>query len=191
MDKKVSQRIFSRTNKAYIGFGANLPCAKRAPADTIIDAKSTLIAKGVRVLRFSRLWQSPAWPDPREPAYVNAVAEVVTTLPPFMLLRTLRSIERQFGRRRSYRNAPRTLDLDLLSYENLCLRTLHLTLPHPGIESRAFVLLPLRDVAPNWRLPGKGKALDMLMGTLSEESMNTVLPLNDDKMCKQLYSRRC
>jgi len=149
------------------------------------------MAKGIRVLRFSRLWQSPAWPDPNEPAYVNAVAEVVTTLPPFMLLRTLRSIERQFGRRRSYRNAPRTLDLDLLSYENLCLRTVHLTLPHPGIESRAFVLLPLRDVAPNWRLPGKGKALDMLMGTLSEESMNTVLPLNDDKMCKQLYSRRC
>jgi len=190
MDKKVGQQIFLGVNKAYIGFGANLPYAKRAPADTIKGAKSALIAKGVRVLRFSRLWQSPAWPDPTEPTYVNAVAQVVTTLPPFALLRTLRGIERQFGRRRSFRNAPRTLDLDLLSYETLCLRTLHLTLPHPGIESRAFVLLPMRDVAPNWRLPGRDKALDRLVRSLSEESRDAVSPLNDEKMCKQLYSRR-
>ena len=179
----MGQRIFSSANKAYIGFGANLPYVKLAPADTIICAKSALMAKGVRVLRFSRLWESPAWPDPTEPAYVNAVAEVVTTLPPFMLLRTMRGIERQFGRRRSYRNAPRTLDLDLLSYENHCLRTVHLTLPHPGIESRAFVLLPLQDIAPDWQLPGSGKTMDRLVQSLSEESRNSVSPLNDDKMC--------
>ncbi|MDQ7018799.1 MAG: 2-amino-4-hydroxy-6-hydroxymethyldihydropteridine diphosphokinase [Robiginitomaculum sp.] len=166
------------TNKAYIGFGANLPYAKHAPADTILGAKSALMAKGIRVLRFSRLWQSPAWPDPSEPAYVNAVAEVVTVLPPHRLLQTLRGIERQFGRRRSYRNAPRTLDLDLLSYENLCLRTLHLTLPHPGIERRAFVLLPLQEVAPQWRLPGRGTALAVMIKALTAQSRDMVLPLD-------------
>ncbi len=174
----MGQRKFLGIKKAYIGFGANLPYAKHAPADTILGAKSALTAKGIRVLRFSRLWQSPAWPDPSEPAYVNAVAEVATTLPPHRLLQTLRGVERQFGRRRSYRNAPRTLDLDLLSYENLCLRTLHLTLPHTGIESRAFVLLPMQDIAPEWRLPGKGKALAVMIKALSAQSRDGVLPLN-------------
>jgi len=173
----VIQNVVVRNNKAYIAFGANLPYANHSPAETIVKAYEAIKGRGVKGLALSRLWHSPAWPDPSAPAYVNAVAEISTPLPPFALLRLLRSIEQKFGRQRSVRNAPRTLDIDILSYGSTRIQTRHLQIPHPRLATRAFVLLPLCDIAPDWRLPGGNRPLSALIRALPKNSKAQTLPL--------------
>ncbi|THA41230.1 2-amino-4-hydroxy-6-hydroxymethyldihydropteridine diphosphokinase, partial [Streptomyces sp. A1136] len=94
--------------------------------------------------------------------YVNAVAQLDTTLTPQALLAALQAIELAHGRERPYRNAPRTLDLDILLYDQLQLADDVLTLPHPRMAQRAFVLIPLLEIAPDTFIPGIGAARDLL-----------------------------
>jgi 2-amino-4-hydroxy-6-hydroxymethyldihydropteridine diphosphokinase len=112
-----------------------------------------------RVKRVSSLYESPAWPDPSDPAFVNAAAEIETPLSPEALLAAFHAIEAGFGRRRSERNAPRTLDLDLIAYHDEIRggEDGALILPHPRLSGRAFVLAPLAEIAPDWRHPVSGE----------------------------------
>ena len=124
----------------------------------------------------SRLFESPPWPQPSDqPWYVNAVARIETALAPEKLLARLHDIEREFGRVRGVANEARTLDLDLLDYDGL-VRAGAPTLPHPRLADRAFVLLPLRDVAPEWRHPNGFGALDALIAGLPADTICRVLP---------------
>lgn len=138
----------------YIGLGANQAYRGRAPRETLISALRTLDAAGVETIAASRPWRSPAWPDPSDPPFVNACIAVRTQLDPASLMTVLHDVEAAHGRARAVRNAPRTLDLDLLDYQGLSGRFPGgLELPHPRLNARAFVLLPLKDVAPHWRDP--------------------------------------
>jgi 2-amino-4-hydroxy-6-hydroxymethyldihydropteridine diphosphokinase len=103
----------------------------------------------------SRWYQTPAV-GPPQPDYLNGCAVLAVTLPPETLLRQLLAIEQQFGRERRERWGPRTLDLDLLLYDQNVLTTPTLELPHPRMRERAFVLVPLAEVAPNWVEPVSG-----------------------------------
>jgi len=98
----------------------------------------------------------------KQPDFINAVARIETGLTPHDLLQSLLGIEHTFGRVRDFRNAPRTLDLDLLLYGDLIFHEPGLTLPHPRMHERAFVLLPLAEIAPDCMIPGKGRAADWL-----------------------------
>ncbi len=129
---------------AWIGLGANLGDA-RAALRAAVRALAAL--PGTRVLRVSSLYRS-APVDAGGPDYLNAVAELDTPLAPLALLHTLQSIEQAAGRERPYRNAPRTLDLDLLLHGDERLDSPELTVPHPRMGERAFVLLPLAELAP-------------------------------------------
>ena len=129
---------------AYIGLGANLGNAAAA-VTRAMDAIAALPA--TRVTRRSSLYAS-APVDAEGPDYVNAVVEVETTLPAPLLLAQLQRLEQQAGRERPYRNAPRMLDLDLLLYGDATMQSDALTLPHPRMAQRAFVLLPLAQIAP-------------------------------------------
>jgi 2-amino-4-hydroxy-6-hydroxymethyldihydropteridine diphosphokinase len=120
----------------------------------------------------SSLYESPAWPDPSDPPFVNAVAEIETDMGPEALLAALHAIEAGFGRRRSLRNAPRTLDLDLLAYHDEVRAGAGggLVLPHPRIAERAFVLVPLAEIAPGWLCPVTGEtALDLQKGVETDD----------------------
>jgi 2-amino-4-hydroxy-6-hydroxymethyldihydropteridine diphosphokinase len=129
---------------AYVALGANLGDA----AATLRQALQTLGATpGLRLVRTSSLYRT-APVDSSGPDYVNAVAEVTTTLTAPALLRALQAIENAAGRERPYRNAPRTLDLDLLLYGSARIESPELTVPHPRMGERAFVLVPLAEVAP-------------------------------------------
>lgn len=134
---------------AWIGLGANLG-AREAALRSAVSAMGAL--PGTRVLRVSCLYRSAPL-DAGGPDYVNAVAEISTTLAPHDLLRAVQSLEQASGRERPYRNAPRTLDLDILLYADLRLESPDLTLPHPRLHERAFVLLPLAELAPERVLP--------------------------------------
>ena len=134
---------------AWVGLGANLG-DRTAALRTALAALAAL--PGTRLLRVSSLYRS-APVDAGGPDYLNAVAEIATQLPPHDLLAALQAIERAAGRERPYRNAPRTLDLDILLYGDLRLDSATLMLPHPRMHERAFVLLPLAELAPDRVLP--------------------------------------
>jgi len=134
---------------AYIGLGANLGDAR----GTLLQAWQALTAlSGVDADGLSGLWRS-APVDAGGPDYINAVGRVRTTLGAYELLAALQQIELRHGRERPYRNAPRTLDLDLLLYGALAQDDPVLTLPHPRMHQRAFVLRPLAQLAPTLALP--------------------------------------
>ena len=148
-----------------IGLGANLPLGMREPGETIAASLQHLAGLDVRPLLISPLYRSPAWPDPKDPPYVNAVATVQTGLSPQSLLELLQATERAFGRGRGTRNAPRTLDLDLLDYDGM-VEVGPPILPHPRIADRAFVLLPLADIAPSWRHPVLKRSVSEMVAAL-------------------------
>ena len=135
---------------AFVALGANLGDAERTLREAFIALNT---APGVRVARASSLYRT-APIDSSGPDYLNAVAEVVTTLSAPALLGALQAIENGAGRERPYRNAPRTLDLDLLLYGEAHIDSARLTVPHPRMHARAFVLVPLAEIAPGRVPPG-------------------------------------
>jgi dihydropteroate synthase/2-amino-4-hydroxy-6-hydroxymethyldihydropteridine diphosphokinase len=145
-----------------IALGANLPSSEGAPRETLRRALALLEERGVRVTRRSRTYLTEPVPRSRQPWYANQVVEVETDRLPEELLGLLHEIEHRFGRERSERNAARTLDLDILAYHDVRLGTADLVLPHPRLHERAFVLIPLADVAPDWRHPVSGETLQAM-----------------------------
>lgn len=154
----------------FIGLGANLPGPAGPPSATLEAALGRLGAAGARLRRRSRWYRSPAWPDPSQPEFVNAVAEIETGLAAGDLLALLHRIEDEFGRVRSAANAPRTIDLDLLDYRGVVEggagSAAGPVLPHPRLHQRAFVLLPLAEIAPDWRHPVSRRGIAELIASL-------------------------
>ncbi|GAB3427291.1 2-amino-4-hydroxy-6-hydroxymethyldihydropteridine diphosphokinase [Massilia solisilvae] len=144
---------------AWVGIGANLGDAH----GNVLDALDRLTwVPGVRLLRASSLYRT-APIDSSGEDYINAVAELDTSLSPRALLAALLRIEQAHGRERPYRNAPRTLDLDLLLYDDEVIADLPtLAVPHPRMHERAFVLAPLAELAPGLPIPGRGRVADLL-----------------------------
>jgi len=144
---------------AYIALGGNLGDPRRQ----LLEAVDALVRlPGTRVLRRSRLYRTPPWGVLEQPPFLNAAVLLDTGLGPHALLEALLTIEQHAGRVRAARNGPRTLDLDLLHIDGVQLDDARLTLPHPRIGARAFVLLPLGDIAPDLQLPGQGRVADLL-----------------------------
>lgn len=144
--------------RAFVGLGANLGDA-RATLEAAFAALAGI--ERTQLLRRSSIYRS-APIDSSGPDYLNAVAELQTALDAPLLLARLQAIEAQHGRERPYRNAPRTLDLDLLLHDDRVLHTPALVLPHPRLHLRAFVLRPLADLAPDLQVPGRGRVGDLL-----------------------------
>jgi 2-amino-4-hydroxy-6-hydroxymethyldihydropteridine diphosphokinase len=146
---------------AYVALGSNLDdpeaqvergfAALAALPHTVLDARS-------------RSYRTPPWGVADQPDFTNAVARLQTSLPPRELLDALLVIETRAGRARGVRYGPRTLDLDLLLYGDYAIREPGLAVPHPRLHERAFVLLPLADIAPGLDVPGKGRVADLLAG---------------------------
>ena len=140
-------------NTAYVALGANLG----DPKATVLAAFAALAnLSESRVARCSSLYRTAPVGILSQPDFVNAVVLLETTLAPETLLDALLDIEARFGRIRRERNGPRTLDLDLLLYDDIELDLPRLTLPHPRLHLRAFVLLPLAEVAPDLAIPRRG-----------------------------------
>jgi 2-amino-4-hydroxy-6-hydroxymethyldihydropteridine diphosphokinase len=152
----------------FIGFGANLPSRFGGPRETIEAALAALPEQGVEVTRVSPFYRTQPVPVSDQPWFVNAVAEVATGLSATELLAALHRMEERFGRVREARNEPRVIDLDLLDYDGQ-IALGEPILPHPRLHRRAFVLLPLRDLAPDWRHPTLKRDIAELIAELPPE----------------------
>lgn len=151
---------------AYIGLGANLD----DPAAQVILAMDELAKlPESRLIARSSLYVSAPVGYANQPDFINAVVEIETRLSPRALLDALLDIEHHHGRNRSFRNAPRTLDLDLLLYGQAHFHEDGLTLPHPRMHERAFVLMPLLELAPILSIPGHGRASMLLALCASQD----------------------
>ena len=149
----------SKTTSAFIALGSNL----ENPAAQVRAGFAALAAlPSTKLTMKSSLYRSAAVGFAEQPEFINAVAAVDTALAPRALLPALLEIERRHGRVREFLNAPRTLDLDLLLYGDIRLDEPELTIPHPRMHLRAFVLAPLAEIAPQCVIPGRGVLCDLL-----------------------------
>lgn len=161
----------------FIGVGANLPSAYGSPRETCERAVQALAAAGLRIAARSRWYESAPVPMSGQPWYVNGVIAVETDAKPKELLALLHKVESAFGRVRRERNEARVLDLDLLAYDEMVLPEglEGPILPHPRLQDRAFVLLPLAELAPHWRHPANGESIGDLIARLDPSQQTRVL----------------
>jgi 2-amino-4-hydroxy-6-hydroxymethyldihydropteridine diphosphokinase len=153
------------THIAFVGLGSNL-----GDSSGQLQLALSCIARlpATRLAAQSSLYRSAPVGFADQPDFVNAVARVETALTPQDLLAALLHIEQHHGRERTFQNAPRTLDLDVLLYDDLLLHEHGLTIPHPQMHRRAFVLLPLLEIAPDCVIPGAGKAESLMQECLDQ-----------------------
>jgi len=141
-------------HRAFIALGSNL----QDPATQVSRAFEALaVLPATRLIRRSSLYRTAPVGYDNQPDFINAAAEVETDLDALSLLRALLALETSHGRERPFPNAPRVLDLDLLLYDDLTMNTPELTLPHPRMHERGFVLFPLAEIAPELEIPGQGR----------------------------------
>ncbi len=182
---------------ALVAFGSNKHLSGKDPLATVREAAAALTSAGMVIRRMSRWFGSPAFPPGTGPDYVNAAALVEVREGAAEVLARLHGIEAQFGRERALRWGQRVLDLDLLAVEDQVLpdavtqgawRDLplqaqklrapdQLILPHPRLQDRAFVLVPLADVAPEWRHPVLGLTVLQMLDRLNPADIAAVTPL--------------
>ncbi|WP_170419016.1 2-amino-4-hydroxy-6-hydroxymethyldihydropteridine diphosphokinase [Ruegeria atlantica] len=182
------------SSKAVIALGANLKLRGLSPKVTLQGALDAIVRHGVVIRAVSRFFETPCFPAGAGPDYVNAAALIETDRTPTELLNLLHQIEHQFGRERVQRWGMRTLDLDLVCYDEVVLpdraeydRWLTLSpdeqtkvapeqliLPHPRLQDRAFVLVPMADVAPDWRHPVLGQTVAEMLANLSAADIAAV-----------------
>ncbi|WP_243695836.1 2-amino-4-hydroxy-6-hydroxymethyldihydropteridine diphosphokinase [Rhodovulum marinum] len=178
--------------------GSNVAARGRSLSGTLAAALESLDCESLRVTRISRFFRTPCWPPGAGPDFVNAAAEIETALPPEAVLERLHAVEAAFGRERGARWAARTLDLDLVAMGNLVLpdaatqtrwRDLppeaqardapgELILPHPRLQDRAFVLVPLAEIAPDWRHPILWQSVAEMLAALPEAEKAAISPVS-------------
>lgn len=158
---------------AYIGMGGNLASSVGSPEATLAAAALRLESLGHVACR-SSLYSTAPVGFAEQPRFINSVVALETALGPRQLLAGLLAIEQEFGRDRaaSVANGPRTLDLDILLFEDLEISEADLTIPHPRLAERAFVLVPLNEIAPLVIVPGRGESVAQLLARLFDHSKN-------------------
>lgn len=154
----------NQTSRAFVALGSNLSGNLDCPASQVTRGfQSINNLPRTKLIKQSSLYQSVPVGYDNQPDFINAVAEISTQLSPEKLLQALLNIEKEAGRERPFSNAPRMLDLDILLYDDLILHSKTLTLPHPRMHERGFVLLPLAEIAPDLIIPNGGNVVKLAL----------------------------
>ena len=153
---------------AYIGIGSNLGNRE----ENCQKAIALLIEKNIKITKRSSLYEIEPWGVKEQPRFINMAVEIETNLEPAELLKVIKEIENSMGRRKGIRWGPRVIDLDVLLYDDLILKTGELEIPHPAIKDREFVLKPLSEIAPDKIHPIFKKSIKTLLIELLESSQD-------------------
>jgi 2-amino-4-hydroxy-6-hydroxymethyldihydropteridine diphosphokinase len=163
--------------EVYIALGANLPHPEYGAPEQIIDKAVNLLSEVFDIKRRSSLYRTAPIPRSDQPDYANAVIAVETDLNPLALLSVLHKMESAFGRLRVEKNEARVLDLDIIDYDGQVLSQEGIQLPHPRMSERLFVLIPLREIAPDWHHPVTGKSLQEIIAEAPRDTIELWNPL--------------
>ena len=157
-----------------IALGSNLPYKKISPIEIIESTYKTLKNYNIKIFKKSHIYQSEAYPNKSDPLFYNSVLSIETKLKPYELLENILKIEKLFGRKRKEKNSPRTLDIDIISFDNLILNEKNLKIPHPALHLRPFVFLPIRDLDTNWIHPVFSKTITQIIDKFDPNELNKV-----------------
>jgi 2-amino-4-hydroxy-6-hydroxymethyldihydropteridine diphosphokinase len=153
----------------YLGIGSNLGNRKK----NIEQTKFRLLENEIRILQISSFYETLSWPDPKNPKFLNIVLKIATNLTESKLLNICKQIESSFGRKKSYQNAPRICDIDIIDYKNKK-KFGKIILPHPRMHSRNFVLFPLFEINKKWRHPVSKDHIKTLLNALSNNEIRSI-----------------
>ena len=168
----------------FLGLGSNLPSKYGDRFKNINLATSYLEAHGIKIIKKSSFYETPSYPNIKNPKFINVVILVETILPPIDLMSVLIFIEERLERKRGKKNDPRTCDIDIIDYNsqilNLKKNNLSLTLPHKELTSRNFVLFPLQEIFPQWKHPKTKEIISILLQKLSKDEKNFILKIEEN-----------
>lgn len=145
-------------NKVYLLLGSN----QQGPQKQLMLAQKSIIKKTGRMQRRSAIYQTAAWGNTEQPDFLNQVIIVQTKLTAVQTMQTILQIEKEMGRMRTVKNAPRIIDIDILFFNKEIINTAELTVPHPQLQNRRFVLVPLNELSPNFKHPVLKKNIHQL-----------------------------
>ena len=153
----------------YLGIGSNLGNRK----NNIDKAKFELSENNILILRESNIYETFSWPNKKNPKFLNIVLKVKTFLSPSKLLKVCKKIEKNLGRKKNVKNAPRECDIDILDYHNKQMKK-DIILPHPRMHTRNFVLFPLFEINKNWKHPISKESIKTLICSLSNKEISSI-----------------
>ncbi|MFL2888416.1 MAG: 2-amino-4-hydroxy-6-hydroxymethyldihydropteridine diphosphokinase [Pelagibacterales bacterium MED-G40] len=163
----------------YLSIGSNLNSKFGNRLDNITKAVSLLKDKKIKIKKISNFFESPSYPNKKNPKFINIAIEIEYSLSPKKLLKEIFLIERKMERKRNLKNAPRTCDIDIIDFKGKISNNKNLTIPHPKAHLRNFVLYPLKDINSNWKHPITNKRIDILIKKLNFEKRNEITRMKE------------
>ena len=164
-----------------LGLGSNLSSSYGDRFDNINLATEYLEGYGIKILKKSSFYETPSYPNKKDPKFINIVVLVETHLSPIDLMSVLIFIEEKLERKRNKKNDPRTCDIDIIDYNNMILdfkyKNLDFTVPHKKLTYRNFVLFPLQEISPKWKHPKTGELINILIQKLDDDDKNSILKI--------------
>jgi len=161
----------------FLSIGSNLSSKFGNRFDNINNAIKFLISNEVLPIKISNFFETPSYPNKKNPKFINVALEVKFNQSPTLLLKKITYVEKKMQRLRAKRNEPRTCDIDIIDFKKMKIDSAKIILPHPRAHSRNFVLYPMYEICPNWIHPLNNKKIDILIKNLTQTSRNEITRL--------------
>jgi 2-amino-4-hydroxy-6-hydroxymethyldihydropteridine diphosphokinase len=163
----------------FLNIGSNIPSEYNGRVLNINKTIKFLKLKKIRIKKTSHFYETPSYPDPIKPRFLNICLEVEFSLKPSGLLKLISEVETSMGRKRGKKNQPRVCDIDIIDFNSLIIKTKNIILPHPRTNERNFVLYPLQEICPNWKDPLSNVKIDNLITNLSFKMRNEITRMTE------------
>ena len=163
----------------FLGIGSNLDSKFGDRYNNIRRTLKLIQEEKIVVKKISKFYETPSYPNKKNPKFINIVIEIEYNLDPEMLLKKIFLIEKKMERKRNTKNEPRTCDIDIIDFKGLIKNQKNVVLPHPKMHKRNFVLFPLKEICPNWTHPITNENIDILIKNLSHSARNEITRMNE------------
>jgi 2-amino-4-hydroxy-6-hydroxymethyldihydropteridine diphosphokinase len=163
----------------YINIGSNLNSLKGDKLYNLNKAIELIILEKIKIIESSSIYETPSYPNQKNPKFLNVCLEIKTQIKPEALLKKFKSIEKKLERIKGTKNQPRTCDIDIIDYENRIINTNDIIIPHPRAHLRNFVLYPLNEISPKWTHPITNKKIDFLIKKLNFKLRNEITKIKE------------